>query len=457
MRDDTIAQFMQSAGYHWYYSQHPLFDTLLFGVFWNIGFAAHDLLLGLGLYVLVQTLAFAVGVALVLCYLGKLGAPRSLLLAVFLFFAFCPAIVGAVPTMAKDSLHAVFLLPLAIVFVEACRTRGAVLRRWPVAVAFVTLIVLCALSKRTATLAIICAFVVLAVLSKGYRARVLACLLVAVILAQGVVEPALEKITRAEVTPGKEVMGLVMLPVARVQSKFPERITPQERAALSGVMNVEEAGATYAGYRVDETSWTINNNASMRQKMQGIGAWISLGLRAPGEYVKAFGNLMLGWFYPQDGVFYGSDSDGLFTRQCMMQWNGFVHPSLTAEAVLHDMRGTSRKPPIIRSAARMGQKLASDPKWNAYAYYATYIPLMLLIYAMSRRRWLAAATGAMLGFNVLVLYLSPLVFSWYLLPVVFILPLFFGTTVCFDDDASRGLRAPGRSGDASAMVDPGSR
>ena len=34
MRDDTIAQFMQSSGYHFYYTQHPLFDTLVFGFFW---------------------------------------------------------------------------------------------------------------------------------------------------------------------------------------------------------------------------------------------------------------------------------------------------------------------------------------------------------------------------------------------------------------------------------------
>lgn len=433
MRDDTIAQFMQSAGYHRYYSQHPLFDTLIFGLFWNIGSAVHNLLLGMGLYIFVQALAFAAGVALVLCYLRKLGSPRSLLVAVFLFFAFCPAIVGAVPTMAKDSLHAVFLLPLSIVFIETCRTRGVVLSRWPVAVTMVTLIILCALSKRTATLAIICAFLVLVVISKGYRTRVISCLVVAIVLAQGVIEPGLEKVTHARITPGKEVMGLVMLPVARMQAENPEYLTSQERDALSEVMNVEEAGETYAGYRVDETSWTINNEASAQQKVRAIGAWISLGLRAPAEYIKAYGNLMLGWFYPQEGVFYGYDSDGLFNQQYMKQWDTFVASPLTAEDVLHDMRGTGNKPAIIQKAAVFGYQIASDPRLNAHAYYATYIPLLLLVYGVSRRRWLAVAAGSMLSFNVLVLYLSPLVFSWYLLPVAFILPLFFGVTACFDE------------------------
>lgn len=432
MRDDTIAQFMQSAGYHPYYSQHPIFDTLVFGLFWSIGSAAHNLLLGMGLYILVQALAFALGVALVLSYLRKTGAARSVQLIVFLFFALCPAIAGAVPTMSKDSLHAVFLLPLSIIFVECCLTRGRVLKRIPVCVSLVVLIMLCALSKRTATLAIICSFIVLLVLVKGYRRRVFVCLVLAVILAQGVAEPLMERATRAEVTPGKEVMGWVMLPVARVQSVAPELISSQEKQDFAGTMDLQRAGATYTDYRVDETSWTINVDATVPQKMASMRSWLALGFHAPGEYIKAYGNLMLGWFYPQEGVFYGWNSEGLFTKSYMRQWDGFVVPPLKAEDVLHSMRGTDQKPSVLLHAAYLGQRIASDPKLNAHAYYATYIPLLLLIYGISRKRWIAMAAGAMLGFNVLVLYLSPLVFSWYLLPVVFILPLFLGVTACDD-------------------------
>lgn len=430
MRDDTIAQFMQSSGYHFYYTQHPLFDTLVFGFFWELGFALHHVLLGLGIYVLVQTFSFAIGVMLVLCYLRKIGAARSLLLAIFLFFAFCPAIVGAVPTMAKDSLHTVFLLPLSIIYVEIFLTRGKVLHRRPVCVMLVLLVALCMLSKRTATVAILCAFCVLVASVKKNRLKVVASMIIAMVLAQGIIEPALVRVTHAEVSPGKEVMGLIMMPVARIQSISPERISPQERSALSSLLNIDKAGKTYTNYRIDETSWTINNEASIAQKIKGIGAWVSLGVHNPGEYVKAFGNLMLGWFYPQVGVFYGSNSDGLFSDQYMIQWDSFVRPPLSAENVLHDMRGTGQKSSLLMRAADAGQQIAINPILNAYAYYATYIPLLLLIYGMSRKRWIAVGAGSLLGFNVLVLYLSPLVFAWYLLPVTFILPLFFGITGC---------------------------
>ena len=106
-------------------------------------------------------------------------------------------------------------------------------------------------------------------------------MIIAMVLAQGIIEPALVRVTHAEVSPGKEVMGLIMMPVARIQSISPERISPQERSALSSLLNIDKAGKTYTNYRIDETSWTINNEASIAQKIKGIGAWVSLGVHNP--------------------------------------------------------------------------------------------------------------------------------------------------------------------------------
>ncbi|WP_163196574.1 DUF6020 family protein [Bifidobacterium platyrrhinorum] len=426
MRDDTIAQFMQSAGYHPYYVQHPLFDTLIFGLFWNIGFASHNLLLGIGLYVLVQASAFALDVSLTLCYLRKLGVARSVLATAFLFFAVCPAIVQAIPTMSKDTLHAVFLMPLAIVYVEICLTKGAVLSRAPVCVILIALIMMSSLSKRTATVVIVVSFVVLIVLAKRYRLITVMCLVIGLGLAQGVCEPVLEYATDAIDSPSMEAIGFVFQPVARIQSKTPERITLQERRELSGVLDLDKAGASYKNYRSDETSWAVNADSSISQKITGLKAWATIGLRNPGEYAKAYGNIMLDWFYPKQGVYYGWNSQRFFNKEYMRQWNTFVQPPMTAEEVLAPLRDNGHRPKAILRVAYIGQRISTDPKLNSQAYYATYMPLMLLIYGVTRKRWLTVAAGTLLGVNVMILYLSPISFPWYLLPVTFILPLFFG-------------------------------
>lgn len=75
MRDDTLAQYLQSSGLHHYYTQHPLFDTLTFGLFWHIGSALGSPLIGQALYTVTQAVLLAAGCALLLCYIRKIGSP----------------------------------------------------------------------------------------------------------------------------------------------------------------------------------------------------------------------------------------------------------------------------------------------------------------------------------------------------------------------------------------------
>lgn len=50
MRDDSIPQYLQYFGYVDYYTQHPIFDTLCFGIFWDMGAALGSPLIGLSIY-----------------------------------------------------------------------------------------------------------------------------------------------------------------------------------------------------------------------------------------------------------------------------------------------------------------------------------------------------------------------------------------------------------------------
>ena len=158
MRDDTLAQYLQASGIHQYYTQHPLFDTLIFGLFWHAGSAvAGTPLAGQAAYIVIQAVLLASGAAFTLCYIRKLGAPRWLVILSLLYLATSYVVVGSIVTMGKDSLHTVFFMPFAVMFVEACLTRGAVLARKPVIIAFVALAFAVIASKRTALVIVLCA------------------------------------------------------------------------------------------------------------------------------------------------------------------------------------------------------------------------------------------------------------------------------------------------------------
>lgn len=429
MRDDTIAQLLQSSGLHGYYTQHPLFDTFFFDIFWRIGEVLGDLRYGLGAYSIFQALALSLVVALVLCYLRKIGTPWLFIIISLVFFSTSYIVVGVVPTMGKDSLHAVFMAPLALLFIEGCRTRGAVFRRKPVLALFMILIALSIMTKRTGLAVIICGALFLIIIAKGNRLKVFISTLVAVLLVQCVWNPISVRFTGAEESPGKEVYGLITQPIGRVQAKNPAGITEHERELLSGFMDVEAAGDLYNPWRTDETVWSYKDDATLGDKIDAVKAWCSIGLRNIKEYVKAYVGFTYGWFYVRQAFSYPGDSQYLFTDGYMEQWHGYNEDPRKIDDILNSLREPMDRPQWVNDVAKglreQGQQRYGDPL-KSMALYVTYIPLAIGLYLLTRRRWRGLAAWTFLGFDVVSLYLSPLALFWYPVAVYFMLPAFNG-------------------------------
>ena len=459
MRDDTLAQYLQSSGLHHYYTQHPLFDTLTFGLFWHIGSALGSPLIGQALYTVTQAVLLAAGCALLLCYIRKIGSPRWLIGLGLVYLATNYVVVGAITTMGKDSLHAVFYLPLAVLFVEACLTRGSVLARRPVAFAFVILLFATIVSKRTALIIVLCAgCCLLAVCTpKGARRRAFACLAVAIVVAQGVWTPLSAAATHANRSPGREVWGLVTQPVARLAHDDPSAIDKVQRRRLNAIMDLDWAAAGINPHRTDETFRTLREHPrpTTAQQLAALQVWAQLGLAHPTEYATAYAGVTRGWWDPRVNFAYPTDSDYLFTPSYLRQWASFLtegawkHTSdgdadtVAAErlaAIEHDLaplRGTSDKPQWQKNILRAIHRWArSDGRvgvrkgnlLTSMALYVTWIPLaagLALVVRPARRRYgPALAAYGLLAFTVLSLYASPMALFWYPIPVFLSLPLF---------------------------------
>lgn len=459
MRDDTLAQYLQSSGLHHYYTQHPLFDTLTFGLFWHIGSALGSPLIGQALYTVTQAVLLAAGCALLLCYIRKIGSPRWLIGLGLVYLATNYVVVGAITTMGKDSLHAVFYLPLAVLFVEACLTRGSVLARRPVSFAFVILLFATIVSKRTALIIVLCAgCCLLAVCTpKGARRRASACLAVAIVVAQGVWTPLSAAATHANRSPGREVWGLVTQPVARLAHDDPSAIDKIQRRRLNAIMDLDWAAVGINPHRTDETFRTLREHPrpTAAQQLAALQVWVQLGLAHPVEYATAYAGVTRGWWDPRVNFAYPTDSDYLFTPSYLRQWASFLsegawkHTSdgdadtVAAErlaAIEHDLaplRGTSDKPQWqknilraihrwVRSDGRVGVRKGNP--LTSMALYVTWIPLaagLALAVRPARRRYgPALAAYGLLAFTVLSLYASPVALFWYPIPVFLTLPLF---------------------------------
>ncbi|WP_152209269.1 DUF6020 family protein [Bifidobacterium cebidarum] len=482
MRDDTLAQYLQASGLHHYYTQHPLFDTLIFKLFWDTGRALFGTpLAGQAIYTIVQAAALAAGSAFLLCYLRKIGAPRWLRVLSFIYLATSYVVVGSIATMGKDSLHTVFFLPLAVIFAEVCRTKGTLLRSIPVAVVFTVLMFAAIASKRTALLIVLCAGVgMIIACRKGFRLRAFACLAIAVLLVQAIWSPLAAAVTQANHSPGREVWGLITQPVAQVAHDNPIAISPAQCSSLNAIMDLDKAVSNINPNRTNETFETLYTKSepghpapNAQQKVAALATWVQLGAANPGEYVKAYAGVMRGWWDPSRNFAYPTDSDYLFAPGYLRQWASFLPAEASASrrlhAIKHDLAplmGTSNKPQWKHDALRFIHRwVRADNPLTAMALYVTWMPLGLgvaLVMQTIRRKkrvredgessaLLAGVAGGghggrrfgdpgqlaagfapaqalavygLLAFTVLSLYASPEALFWYPIPVYFTLPLF---------------------------------
>ena len=423
LRDDTIAQLLQSSGAHKYYTQHPLFDTLIFSIFWNAGSVLGNTAFGLALYTLFQAIALAAGYAFLLCYLRRSGIPRLVSLLTLLYGTCNYLVFGAVTTMGKDTFHTIFLLPLAVLFVEACMTRGKVLQRKLVLASFVLLSTCSIASKRTALIVFLLSMIILLGISKSVRRYVVVALLGSILLAQFVWNPIAIAATGADESPSREIAGYFTQPIGRVQAKDPQSITAEERSLLEPVMDVVKAGEVYNPSRYDETMFTYRIDSSTHDKFQAMKAWVSIGLKNPTEYIKAYTAVFYNWFNPRATFTYPTGVSYVFTPVYMDQWYTYSHSKQTIDTVLAPLRAVPPPSGWRLKVTQAVTRIVQGSPFFSLGLYVTFIPLFIGIYLIRRKSWMSLAAWSFLAFNVLSCYASTALF-WYSIPLFFILPLF---------------------------------
>lgn len=125
MRDDTLAQLFQYFEYAPYWTQHPVFDTLIFGSFIRLGIVLGDQWFGLYIFLLAQALVTAATFTYILLYLRKHGTPRWLVIGSLIFYMFARVIYAPLNTMSKDAINGWSFALTCLYMVEIIRTRGS--------------------------------------------------------------------------------------------------------------------------------------------------------------------------------------------------------------------------------------------------------------------------------------------------------------------------------------------
>ena len=298
MNQDTVNQIVQffSDAPTWYTTMnvelpgeyidhHPVFDTLVFGVFYWVGVQVGNENTGLFLYSIFQCMLTAGALAASVCYLQQLSIGRGSRVASLAFVALFPVFPQWATTMLKDSLFSAVFVLFCLMIVEIWRTGGDSLKsnRFLVILASISLLVV--LTKKPGLIVFIVCAIPLIVAYKGYRMKVALSTAAVLIVSIGLV-PALVYPAIGGVSPGgrQEMFGPLMQQAITVVKECDD-LTEDERSNLRTIMNYDRAVESYKPHNVDYVKNQFKIDSSSSELIAFLRTWASIGLRHPVQYI----------------------------------------------------------------------------------------------------------------------------------------------------------------------------
>lgn len=311
-------------------NHHPVLMNALYAGLMSLGRVLYSDNLGLLLIVCFQYLVSAAAFAAAVKQLFEMGAPRWCWLGSLAFFALFPIWGMNAPVAYKDTLfYGVFcwfvLCVLRFVLClrdgvgggvadDAANAAGDVghvpggVRKLALMVLLASLAVcftrnngIYVVAPVLAVLLVVC---IVARRRKGLPARlpalvagVLGCVVLAYLLAFKAIYPAMGIAAQEN----KEMLSVPFQQTARCLLEHPDDVTPEERAAIDAVLPYDSLASAYIPDLSDPVKESVrfeDGNVPPDALRSYLKAWLSMGMRHPVTYLKAFVANTYAYFYP---------------------------------------------------------------------------------------------------------------------------------------------------------------
>lgn len=303
MTPDSLSQYRQVVGISNYSDHHPWFHTLIFKLFYDIGYAlSGDIYTSIAVYTVVQMILVAMSVAYVWCTLYELGLKKKYCVAGVIVFAIYPYNLIYAVTIWKDILFSAAVLVLVVTLFRMYFQIGEE-----------NIIFL-----RDKILYVVCGFLMCMLRHNGFYAFVVSSLFLIwkmkkkwkqmvlctfmILAACFVVKGPL--MNAAEVEPGKLAFKLCipLQQVGRVVADGCE-LTEDEIETIEKINIISYIEENYQKHGADPMfAWVNYGNCGYLEENLGeyFELWISLAVKYPDKYLQAFIDVTKGYWCPMD-------------------------------------------------------------------------------------------------------------------------------------------------------------
>lgn len=245
-----------------------------------------------GLYGLLQIGIFVAAAAYSITRLSTLELiTRRTATVLTWVFALCPTFLLYNLLYSSDVVFAVLLLPLTVQLMEVAHSKGACLQRVSFLVGFGLLLYAEYELRKNAMLIVIVVLIVLFVVYKMARKRliVLAAACLAAVMGTGFV---FSNVLHAEPSPSQELLSV---PVQQIARAYQDGGTIPEDANryLTRIHSREYWTTQYLPYNADPVKFQFDETKEpVELTPEFVKAWVQIGLKNPGSYVRAYLDLM---------------------------------------------------------------------------------------------------------------------------------------------------------------------
>ncbi len=411
---DIELQTMEALGDMAYSRFHPPLHTFL----WDLCLSAEQ---GVGLnalviYSLIQMCLFATAFTYVLHFMIKKNCSNLLILGSFTFFALNPVIALFSFIPVKDAM-------LAVTFVLFCVELGFFAdkpaeysKNIPANIRLILFGLLCCLLRNNVVYALVPTFVCIFFLMKKQWKQILlwfGCILLGYLLVNGPLYSALG----IEKGNSREMLSVPMQQIAYVTVYHENTLSAEEIAQINKYIPTENLSAIYNPRFADPVKNTFITEAFHESPSAFIQLWWQLFLKYPEDYVVAFLNLHIPYWYPD------ANSVDMFSQRAYI------------ETTVPDMPQTDY---VVVRDSKLPALYAQYEKIASFERFKT-LPVVSNLFSISLPIWFV-----LLGITILtikkekqeIVVFLPSLFLWctfmlgpvsnlrYLLPIIVLYPLF---------------------------------
>lgn len=360
---------------------HPFLDTYLYGAFDLLGLKLGNEMIGMQIFVILQSLVGAFALVVSLTWLRKRTDLSDGVLFVLLFFvAFMPAFPIFMTQVLKDSTWVpIFTLWTVAFFETIYRCLHDRRLGWKLLVCLLVLGILSGLTKKTGIYVTTLSMLVLIVVMRRKILPLLVSALVPAIVVMVVVP--LVVLPAIGYAPGgpQEPLSVPIQQVSKVAIDHGNELLPKERETINKVLDIDAvknnwnyANCDYAkhfGYKVSSTS---------KDRSDFIRVWIRLAFKYPKEYLSSTRFVMRSFVIGDSYYFVNPSRCGWWDAGGKSLFKGYEDCKLNY---------TQRK--VALPIQQTLNKLPPFSFLGSVSLYVVWVPLVATALAIMKRRYAA--------------------------------------------------------------------